>query len=263
MYYAAKSVITHHDISVRWWKAYLYFAMKNVHDCSSTEADIKRELDSLRGNECQGPTFSEKIYDHTVSSFRRVYQFGQNSNDTFWNATEGCLALLFKKDSVINRVINYSRDEVMVALKHSSTNVPISMSQEVHLQHELCDDCHDGGSGDNYHDDDDDDAWLIESKVESDCIDFGSRVHHQDEFPDSLFYNPYDMFMPRVKELVSIVAASKNCRERGLAVEEALDKLISVEKANLASEKPPPIGGVVSSCPVGKVKKSKVSAWCG
>ena len=263
MYYAAKSVITHHDISVRWWKAYLYFAMKNVHDCSSTEADIKRELDSLRGNECQGPTFSEKIYDHTVSSFRRVYQFGQNSNDTFWNATERCLALLFKKDSVINRVINYSRDEVMVALKHSSTNVPISMSQEVHLQHELCDDCHDGGSGDNYHDDDDDDAWLIESKVDSDCIDFGSRVHHQDEFPDLLFYNPYDMFMPRVKELVSIVAASKNCRERGLAVEEALDNIISVEKANLASEKPPPIGGVVSSCPVGKVKKSKVSAWCG
>ncbi|KAI2502158.1 hypothetical protein MHU86_12294 [Fragilaria crotonensis] len=138
------------------------------------------------------------------------------------------------------------------------------MSQEVHLQHELCDDCHDGGSGDNYHDDDDDDdAWLIESKVDSDCIDFGSRVHHQDEFPDSLLYNPYDMFMPRVKELVSIVAASKNCRERGLAVEEALDKLISVEKANLASEKPPPIGEVVSSCPVGKVKKSKVSAWCG
>ncbi len=78
-----------------------------------------------------------------------------------------------------------------------------------------------------------------------------------------LFYNPYDMFMPRVKELVSIVAASKNCRERGLAVEEALNNLISVEKANLASEKPPPIGGVVSSCPVGKVKKSKVSAWCG
>jgi hypothetical protein len=66
----------------------------------------------------------------------------------FWNATECCLALLFKKDSVIkNRVINYSRDEVMVALKHNSTNVPISMSQEVHLQHELCDDCHDGGSG--------------------------------------------------------------------------------------------------------------------
>ena len=71
------------------------------------------------------------------------------------------------------------------------------------------------------------------------------------------------MFMPRIKELVSIVAASKNCFERGVAVEQDLIKLISVEKANLASEKPPPIGGVVSSCPVGKVKKTKVSAWCG
>ena len=99
--------------------------------------------------------------------------------------------------------------------------------------------------------------------MDSDSIDFGSRLHHQDKIPDALFYNPYNMFMKRVKELVSIVAASKNCHERGEAVEEALDKLISVEKANLASEKPPPIGGVVSSCPVGKVKKTKVSAWCG
>lgn len=153
---------------------------------------------------------------------------------------------------------------MVVALKHSSTNVPISMSQEVYLQDdESLDNCHGSHHGDDNYNDDDDDAWLVESIVDSDCIDFGSRVHHQDEFPDALFYNPYDMFMPRVKELVSIVAASKNCRERGVAVEQALDKLISDEKANLASEKPPPIGGVVSSCPVGKVKKTKVSAWCG
>jgi hypothetical protein len=69
--------------------------------------------------------------------------------------------------------------------------------------------------------------------------------------------------MPRLKELVSIFAASKNCRERGVAVEQALDKHISDEKTNLASEKPPPIGGVVSSCPVGKVRKTKVLSWCG
>ncbi len=150
-----------------------------------------------------------------------------------------------------------------MALKHSSTNVPISMSQEVYLQdYESLDDCHNGHCGDN-NNDDEGNAWLVECTVDSDCIDFGSRVHHQDEFPDALFFNPYDMFMPRVKELVSIVAASKNCRERGVAVEQALDKLISDEKANLASEKPPPIGGVVSSCPVGKVRKTKVPAWCG
>ena len=125
------------------------------------------------------------------------------------------------------------------------------------------DNCHVSHHGDDNYNNDDDDAWLVESIVESDCIDFGSRVHHQDQFPDALFYNPYDMIMPRVKELVSIVAASKKCRERGVAVEQALDKLISDEKANLAPEKPPPIGGVVSSCPVWKVKKTKVSAWCG
>ncbi len=62
---------------------------------------------------------------------------------------------------------------------------------------------------------------------------------------------------------MSIVAASKNCRDRGVAVEQALDKLISDEKASLASEKPPPIGGVVASCPVGKARKINVPAWCG
>ena len=106
-------------------------------------------------------------------------------------------------------------------------------------------------------------TMLVKSTMDSDCIDFGSRVHHQDEFSDALFYNPYDMFMPRAKELVSIVAASKNCSERGVAVEQSVDKNISDEKANLTSEKLPPIGGVASSCPVGKVKKTKVSAWCG
>jgi hypothetical protein len=135
----------------------------------------------------------------------------------------------------------------MVALKHSSTNVSISMSQAVYLKDdESLDHCHDSHRGDN-NNDDDNDAWLVESTVDSDCIDFGSCVHHQDKFPDALFYNPYDMFMPRVKELVSIVAASKNCREPGVAVDQALDKSISDENANLASEESPPIGGVDSS----------------
>ena len=254
-YYGAKSDITHHDISVRWWKAYLYFSMKNEHDCSATERDIIRELENIRRNDCKGPSFEEKLDDHTLSPFCRVYKFGKNSIDEFRNATKGSLNALFKKVKVIDRVINYSRDEVMVSLNHSSTNIPLSMSQEVYLQDESGDDCYDG-------DDDDDgtDGWLLESTVGSDCIDFGSRLYHQAVFPDAV-YNPYDMIIPRAKELVSIVAASKNCRERGVAVEKALDKIIAQEKENLASEKPPPRGGVVSACPVGKVRKSKVSGW--
>ncbi len=124
---------------------------------------------------------------------------------------------------------------------------------------ESLDDCHDSHRGDK-NNDDEVNVWLVKSTVDSDCIDFGSLVHHQDEFPDELFYNPYNMMlMPRVKELESIVAASKNCHERGVAVEQALDTLISDEKANLASE----IGRVVSSCRVGKVRKTKVPAWWG
>jgi hypothetical protein len=41
-----------------------------------------------------------------------------------------------------------------------------------------------------------------------------------------------------------------------------LSKLISDERANLASEKPPPINGKVSSCPVRKVRRTKDPAWC-
>ena len=36
----------------------------------------------------------------------------------------------------------------------------------------------------------------------------------------------------------------KNYRQHGVAVKQAHDKLISEEQANLASEKPPPTGGV-------------------
>ncbi len=127
---------------------------------------------------------------------------------------------------------------------------------------ESLDNCHDSHRGDNYNNDKDN-AWLVKSTVDSDCIDFGSCVHQQDKFPDALFYNPYNMFMTRVKDLVSIVAALKNCHERGVAVEQALGKLIFDEKANLASKKPQPMGGVVSSCPVGKVRKMKVPVWFG
>ena len=48
----------------------------------------------------------------------------------------------------------------MVALKHNSTNVPISMSHKVHLQDDKSiDSSHDSHRGDNYNDDEDD-AWL-------------------------------------------------------------------------------------------------------
>ncbi len=119
---------------------------------------------------------------------------GFTSLDQFQNATECCRGSLFKKESVLDRVINYSRNEVMVALKHSSTNVPISMSQEVYLQNdEPLDHCHNSHHGDN-NSNDEDNACLAKSTTDSDCIDFGSRVHHQDKFPDALFYNPYDFY---------------------------------------------------------------------
>ena len=73
--------------------------------------------------------------------------------------------------------------------------------------------------------------------------------------------NAYDSIMTRAKELVSLVDASKIPKDRGLLVEEALDKINSTKKANMASEKPPPRGTVVSGCPVGKVCKTYALSW--
>ena len=60
---------------------------------------------------------------------------------------------------------------------------------------------------------------------------------------------------------VDLVHGSKFQQERGVLVGEALDKIISIEKANIAPEKPPPRGTLVSGCPVGKVRKTNVLSW--
>ena len=113
---------------------------------------------------------------------------------------------------------------------------------------------HDGG-------DDIDDILIESTTVQTDCIDFGSRALHHECVPNSDHYNACKMIMPRAKEQVSLVDASKFPKERGVLMEEALDKIVSTEKANLASEKPPPRGRLVSGCPVGKVCNTNVSSW--
>ena len=135
------------------------------------------------------------------------------------------------------------------------------MSQEVHLPY-FRDDIVDNFGCHLQDDDDDIDDVLIEcTTVATDCIDFGSRFLHQKDICISDHYNAYNMIMPRAKELLSLVAASQNPEERGLLVEQALDNIISMEKANIASEKPPPNGMIVSACPVGKLRKTTVSQW--
>ena len=160
-----------------------------------------------------------------------------------------------------------------IALKNVKKTVTVSMSQEIHLPDKPLLDIHaghdtdfsqnfDDGHNTNAHVDDDDDILIESTTVETDCIDFGSRaLHHEYIRPELDHYNAYDMIMSRAKELVSLVDASKFPRERGVLVEEALDKIISTEKANIASEKPQPRGTVVSGCPVGKVRKTCVSSW--
>jgi len=113
----------------------------------------------------------------------------------------------------------------------------------------------------NTHLDDNDNILMESTSLETDCIDFGSRALHHEDIPKLERYKAYDSIMPRAKELVSLVDASKSPQERGLRVEEALDKIIFTKKANMASEKPPPKGSLVLGCPVGKVCKTYVSSW--
>jgi hypothetical protein len=273
-YYGSNQNISHHDISVRWWKSYIYFSMKNESDCSPTERDIKQKLESIRQNDCKGPNFLPKNDDHTFSPFHRVYKCGKNSNAQFKNATESTIDPLFRKASVMDRVINYTRDEVDIALKNTKKTVPVSMSQEIHLpdergvnlhaehQMDFSDNFDDEDDSNSLVDDDDIDGLLVEcTTLQTDCIDFGSRALHHENGPHPEHYNAYDMIMSRAKEIVSLVDASKNPKERGVVVEESLDKIISTEKSNIASEKAPPRGLLVSACPVGKVNKTNVSAW--
>jgi hypothetical protein len=132
----------------------------------------RTELESIQQNECKGPSFAEKPDVHILSPFSRVYQFGKHSNDDFRNATRHGLASLFKKESIRHRVINYSVDEVIVAINHSSRNVPLAMTQDAHLQNGFSDDSSDiDGSDDDYNNR----CLTIESPVGSDRIDFDSR----------------------------------------------------------------------------------------
>jgi hypothetical protein len=104
--------------------------MRNDHnDCTPEDRQVRIELESIRQNECKGQSFAEKPDVHTLSPFSQVYQFGEHSNDVFRNATKHSLNSLFKKDSIMHRVINYSAEEVIVAIGHSSTNVSPTMSQ--------------------------------------------------------------------------------------------------------------------------------------
>ena len=122
-YYASNPNISHHDVSVRWWKSYIYFAMKKESDCSATEKDIKQKLQSLCRNDCKWPNFIPKNDDHSFSPFHRVYKCGTSSNEQFTNATERTIGSLFRKASVLNRVINYTREEVEIALRNTKTNL--------------------------------------------------------------------------------------------------------------------------------------------
>ena len=87
-----------------------------------------------------------------------------------------------------------------------------------------------------------------------DCVRFPTKTH-------SIANVTMPTIIPRAKEPVSLVDASKFPKERGDIVEDALDKMISIEKANIASENPPLRGTLVSWCPVGKVRKTSVNSW--
>ena len=89
---------------------------------------------------------------------------------------------------------------MIVAINHSSTNVPLSMSQEAHLQNGFSDDSSDIDGSDDYYNN----GCHIEAPVGSNRIDFGSPFHDNVNLGGHV-YNAYEMIIPRAKELVSII----------------------------------------------------------
>jgi hypothetical protein len=198
--------------------------MKKESDCSPTEKGIKK-LESICQNDCKGPNYIPKNDNHTFSPFHRVYKCGKNSNEQFTNATESTIHSLFRKASKLDSVMNYTKNEVEIALKNAKNPVPVSMLQDIHLPDEPLLDLHAGHESDvsdNFDDEHDtnrvdhDDGILVEStSLETDCIDFGSAcAFHHEDIPNLDHYNAYNSIMPRAKELVSLVDASKIPRER-------------------------------------------------
>jgi hypothetical protein len=165
--------------------------------------------------------------------------------------------------SELDSVTNFSRDEVEIALKIAKKTVSISMLQKIHSPDtditDNFDDGHDTNNLVHVNDNDIDDKLLESTTVETDCIDFGLRALYHENVPISEHYDENNSTMPRAKELVSLVDASKIPKERGFLVKEALDKIIFMENVNIASEKPPQRGTLVSGCPVGKVPITNVS----
>ena len=159
----------------------------------------------------KGRTIFQRMMIILSLAFHRVYKCGTNSNEQFANATERTIDSLFRKASVLERLINYTREEVLIALSNTKTTVPVSMSQEIHLPDEqviddtdIFDVFHDGNDTTTlaYVDGDgiDDDDILVESTTgQTDCIDFGLCALPLEDVLNCHHYNAYNMIMPRAK----------------------------------------------------------------
>ncbi len=139
----------------------------------------------------QSPSFILKNDNHPFSPFHCVYKCAKNSNEQFTNVTKSTIDSLFQKASKADSVINYTRDEVAIALKNANDTVSVSMLQEIHLPDEPLLDLHAGHESDvsdnfndghnTFHVDNDDDILIESTSLENDCIDFGPRYfHHED-----------------------------------------------------------------------------------
>ncbi|KAI2493301.1 hypothetical protein MHU86_21222 [Fragilaria crotonensis] len=89
----------------------------------------------------------------------------------------------FSKNPQNWTVSNYTRDEE-IALKNAKNTVPVSMSQEIHLPEEPLIDAGHETEHTNTHLDDNDDILMESTSLETDCIDFGSRVFTMKTYPN-------------------------------------------------------------------------------
>jgi hypothetical protein len=220
---------THHDISVRWWNSYSYWCTKEKKSCCDEEITIQTDLRALSNNDCEGPRLVES--HPPGDGDYPVYKFGDASILEFRQVVDAPTGL-FQPMSAAKSVLNYSEDQVNIALdKKNKSSVAVSMTQDL-------------VRGDDSDLDDEHEADL------SFDTQFKNELRQMEPKRRA---STFDILMPLAKELIAV---TKNSNDNYVAsVEQLLKDAISDGKANLASRKPPPKGDIVSICQEGTNKK--------
>ncbi|KAI2512498.1 hypothetical protein MHU86_1951 [Fragilaria crotonensis] len=121
------SGLSHHDVSVRWWTAYLFF----YRSVNADHVKICSTLKALDQNDCKGPLVPKNFASHLPPSYPIICQHEQN-------AMLPVDASFFDAKPIQDSCKNYTVDEIALAIGkrlHGWDNacIPPNMTQETSI----------------------------------------------------------------------------------------------------------------------------------